>query len=107
MLKGIDGASLERRGKPRMVIVRNPEELLRKYDEIEDPANPTLMLQEYIRGGDDSVWMFNGYFNEQSECLIGFAGRTLRQPPVYTGPTCLGIWLRKDAVVSRTKKLMK
>jgi D-aspartate ligase len=107
MLKGIDGASLERRGKPRMVIVRNPEELLRKYDEIEDPANPTLMLQEYIPGGDDSVWMFNGYFNEQSECLIGFAGRKLRQHPVYTGATSLGICLRNDAVESTTKKLMK
>jgi D-aspartate ligase len=107
MLKGIDGAALERRGKPRMVIVRNPEELLRKYDEIEDPANPTLMLQEYIPGGDDSVWMFNGYFNEQSECLIGFAGRKLRQHPVYTGATSLGICLRNDAVESTTKKLMK
>src|SRR5260370_11870841 len=107
MLKGIDGALLERRGNPRMVIVRNPEELLRKHDEIEDPANPTLMLQEYIPGGDDSVWMFNGYFNEQSEGLLGFAGRKLRQHPVYKGSTSLGICLRNDAVESTTKQLIK
>jgi D-aspartate ligase len=107
MLKGIDGAALERRGKPRMVIVRSAEELLRKYDEIEDPANPTLMLQEYIPGGDDSVWMFNGYFNRDSECLLGFAGRKIRQHPVYTGATSLGICLRNDLVENTTKKLMK
>src|SRR5260370_29346155 len=60
MLQGIDGASLERRRTPRTVILRNPEGVLRKYDEIDDPSKPTLMLQEYIPGGDDSVWMFNG-----------------------------------------------
>ena len=107
MLKGIDGAGLERRGKPRMVIVRTPEELLVKYDRIEDPANPTLMLQEYIPGGDDSVWMFNGYFNDNSDCVIGFAGQKLRQHPVYTGATSLGILLRNEAVESVTKRFMK
>jgi D-aspartate ligase len=107
MLKGIDGAMLERRGKPRMVIVRNPEELFRQYDYIEDPANPTLMLQEYIPGGDDSVWMFNGYFNHSSECLLGFAGRKLRQHPVYTGATSLGILLRNETVEETTKQFMK
>jgi D-aspartate ligase len=107
MLKGIDGAALERRGKPRMVIVHTPEELLEKYDFIEDPANPTLMLQEYIPGGDDSVWMFNGYFNDSSDCLIGFAGRKLRQHPVYTGATSLGILLRNEAVEETTRRFMK
>ena len=107
MLKGIDGALLERRGKPRMVIVRNAEELLKNYDDIEDPADPTLMLQEYIPGGDDSVWMFNGYFNQDSECLLGFAGRKLRQHPVYTGATSLGICLRNAIVENTTRTLMK
>jgi predicted ATP-grasp superfamily ATP-dependent carboligase len=107
MLKGIDGSALERRGQPRMVIVRNPQELLNKYDQMEDLANPNLMLQEYIPGGDDSVWMFNGYFNENSDCLLGFAGRKLRQHPVYTGATSLGICLRNEALETTTKDFMK
>lgn len=107
MLKGIDGASLERRGKPKMVIVRNSQELLSQYDWMEDPSRPTLMLQEYIPGGDDSVWMFNGYFNANSECLLGIAGRKLRQHPVYTGATSLGICLRNEAVEETTKRMMK
>ena len=107
MLKGIDGVALERRGNPRMVIVHTPEELLQRYDQMEDPARPNLMLQEYIPGGDDSVWMFNGYFNEQSECLLGFAGRKLRQHPVYTGATSLGICLSNPAIEETTKRFMK
>ena len=107
MLKGIDGALLERQGKPKMVIVRNAQELLSQYDRMEDPDNPNLMLQEYIPGGDDSVWMFNGYFNESSDCLLGFAGRKLRQHPVYTGATSLGILLQNELVESTTKKFMK
>lgn len=107
MLKGIDGGALEQRGHPRMVIVRNQQELLEKYDQMEDHANPNLMLQEYIPGGDDSVWMFNGYFNAHSECLFGFAGQKIRQHPVYTGATSLGICLRNEIVETTTKNFMK
>jgi len=49
-----------------MRIVHNAEELLKSYDEMEDPAQPNLMLQEYIPGNVDTVWMFNGYFNEKT-----------------------------------------
>ena len=37
---------------------------------MEDPDQTNLMLQEYIPGGDDSVWMFNGYSDANSECLF-------------------------------------
>ena len=107
MLKGIDGFLLERRQLPKMLIARSLEDLLRNYDSMETPGAPNLMLQEYIPGGDDSIWMFNGYFNQRSECLVGFAGRKLRQYPVNTGSTSLGICLRNEAVESSTKKLMK
>jgi len=43
-----------------MFIIRTARELLEYYDRTEDPANPNIMLQEYIPGGDDTVWMFNG-----------------------------------------------
>jgi predicted ATP-grasp superfamily ATP-dependent carboligase len=65
------------------------------------------MLQEYIPGGDDSVWMFNGYFDDRSECLIEFTGKKIRQNPVYTGMTSLGICLRNETVAETTKKFMK
>ncbi len=65
------------------------------------------MLQEYIPGGDDVVWMFNGYFDSASDCLVGITGRKIRQTPVYTGATSLGICLRNDEVDETTRRWMK
>ena len=107
MLKGVDGERLWRRTRKKMFIVRSQSELLEKYDSMEEPENPNLMLQEYIPGGDDTVWMFNGYFNEHSECLLGFTGKKIRQCPVYTGATSLGICQRNEIVEKTTKEFMK
>ena len=107
MLKGIEGNRLQRRAGTKMVIVRRPDELVRLYAELEDPDEPNLMLQEYIPGDDDSVWMFNGYFNRESDCLLGLTGRKLRQTPVYTGATSLGICVKNDVVDATTRRWMK
>jgi predicted ATP-grasp superfamily ATP-dependent carboligase len=107
MLKGANSALLEERTGMRMLVVYNEKQLLLKYDAMEDPAHPNVMLQEYIPGGDDSIWMFDGYFNEASDCLLGIVGRKLRQYPVYTGMTSLGVLLRNDLVLENTKRFLK
>jgi predicted ATP-grasp superfamily ATP-dependent carboligase len=107
LLKGIDGLLLARKTGKKMVICHNLSELLANYEELEDPDHPNLMIQEYIPGGADSVWMFNGYFNSHSECLVSFTGRKLRQCPIHTGATSLGICLRNPAVEDSVKALMK
>ena len=107
MLKGVDGFRLRERAGARMFIVPDRGELLEKYDALEDAADPNLMLQEYIPGGDDTVWMFNGYFDARSECLVGFTGKKLRQYPVHRGSTSLGICLRNDVVERMTRDFMK
>jgi len=107
MLKGIDGTRLEARTGRKMVIVRSAEELLRKYREMEDPESPNLMLQEYIPGGDDTIWMFNGYFDERSECRAAFTGQKLRQYPVHVGATSLGLQLANPTVARLTTDFMK
>jgi len=107
VLKGIDGARLKARSGCTLAIARSAAELLEQYDRMEDPAGPNLMLQEYIPGGEDSVWMFNGYFNADSECLAGFTGKKIRQNPVYTGSTSLGVCLRNDQVAGLTRTFMK
>jgi len=106
MLKAGDNIAVSRRAGRKMVITRSPEELLQHYDEMEDPANPALMLQEYIPGGDDSVWMFNGYFDQDSICLFGLTGRKIHQTPVYTGMTALGVCLPNSIVCEQTYKLV-
>ncbi len=107
MLKGIDGQRLWDHTGKKMFIVRTERELLHLYDWAEDPANPNLVLQEYIPGSDDTVWMFNGYFNECSECLVGFTGKKIRQCPIHTGSTSLGVCLPNEAVDTTTRTFMK
>jgi D-aspartate ligase len=107
MLKGIEGHRLKRRTGATMFIVERPADLAPLYRQMEDPAAPNLMLQEYIPGGENDVWMFNGYFDAVSDCLMGFTGRKLRQTPVYTGVTSLGICLTNDTVRNTTTRWMK
>ena len=107
MLKGIDGQKLWERTGKKMFIVQSKEELLTRYDTVEDSRSPNLMLQEYIPGGDNTVWMFNGYFNERSDCLVAFTGKKIRQCPVYTGSTCLGVCLTNETVEDLTRNFMK
>ncbi|MBI3670216.1 MAG: carboxylate--amine ligase [Acidobacteria bacterium] len=107
VLKAIDPWLLQQRTGVRMVIAETKEKLLEAYEKLENPEHPNLMLQEYIPGGEDTVWMFNGYFNAQSECLFGITGRKIRLFPVYTGMTSLGICLKNETVDKNTRDLMK
>jgi predicted ATP-grasp superfamily ATP-dependent carboligase/ubiquinone/menaquinone biosynthesis C-methylase UbiE len=86
MLKGADGIRLSQRTGEKMWIVRDAETLVERW---QDDAH--LMVQEYIPGGEDAQWMFNGYFDAGSRCLFGVTGRKLRQTPPYTGMTSLGV----------------
>ena len=65
-----------------MVIVHSFEELIENYSAMEDPETPNLMLQEYIPGDDDQIYIFNGYFDRSSRCLAGFTG----QDSAVSGP---------------------
>jgi D-aspartate ligase len=107
VLKAIDGTRLSARCGKKMFIVNSATELLAIYDEIEDPIRPNLMLQQYITGVDDSIWMFNGYFNQRSECLLSFTGKKLRQCPAFSGYTCFGVCLRNDVVLASATRFLQ
>lgn len=107
MLKGIDTLALRRRTGVKMVRVEDAETLLRCYDEMETPEAPNLMLQEYLHGGSKTVWMFDGYFDNESECLFGLTGQMIRQYPPYVGVTSLGVCRTNEAVTRQTKAFMK
>ena len=107
LLKGIDGWRLWGRTRKKMFIVANLDQLIKTYDAAEDPANPNLMIQEYIPGGDDTVWMYNGYFDSRSDELVGFTGKKIRQCPVHTGCTSLGTCVSNDVVAQTARRFMK
>jgi len=105
--KGIDGARLKRALGAGVIIVANQADLLALYARLEESDYSNLMLQEYIPGGDDCVWMFNAYFNSNSDCLFGITGKKIRQYPAYVGATSLGICLPNPVVHETTVKWMK
>jgi len=107
MLKGIYGDKLQARTGKKMVIVNNKEELLENYKLLEDPKQPNLMLQEYIPGDDDQVFIFNGYFDANSECLCAFTGYKVRQYPIHVGAASLGENKWNQDVADLTIKFMK
>jgi len=108
VMKGEDGEFLgKRRKRQRVAIVPDENELLELFDLNAATGRPGVILQEYIPGGDDAIWMFNGYFNDRSQCLFGATGRKLRQFPPHRGSTSLGICARNDAVEIQTKRLMQ
>jgi D-aspartate ligase len=94
-------------GKTKKLLVRTRQQLLSLYDLVGDATVWDMIAQEYIPGGEDNVWMFNGYFNRESECLLGFTGRKLRQCPAYTGVTSLGVCQDNKEVGHAARKLLK
>ena len=108
IVKGESGDFLvPQKGRERVAIVSSEQELLDIYDLNAQIEPPTLIVQEYIPGGDDTIWMFNGYFSGRSECLYGATGRKLRQFPVHRGHTSFGVCESNEIVAVQTIRLME
>jgi predicted ATP-grasp superfamily ATP-dependent carboligase len=92
---------------PRVTIAQNRDELLEAYRLMASPDGSNVMLQEYVPGTPETVWMFNGYFDAQSKCKVGFTGRKIRQAPAYTGASTLAVCLPNPTVHETTVRLMQ
>jgi D-aspartate ligase len=89
-------------------VVDDADALLRAYRMTEEtPEAPNVMLQEFIPGRDEDVWMFNGYFDSQSYCLMGITGRKLRQQPPHMGHCSLGVCRQNRAVIKTTVRFLQ
>jgi predicted ATP-grasp superfamily ATP-dependent carboligase len=64
-----------------------------------------FVLQEYIPGGVDTVWMCNGYFGVRAGHRVVFTGKKLRQVSA-TGVASLAVCAANDTVASQTYKFM-
>ena len=104
VMKGVDQLLPQAKWKK---IVHDLHELLEKYDaaSVNGPAN--LMLQEYIPGDDDTVWMCNAYFGKGSKCRAIFSGRKLRQTPPRAGIATLAVCEQNEQVEQQTRRFMQ
>jgi D-aspartate ligase len=88
-------------------VVRSAGELREITRLLDEALVPNLMLQEYIPGGAESVWMFDGYFDDESVCLAGFTGRKVRQHPPHTGMASLGACEHNPDLIATTERFMR
>ena len=96
----------EKNTSAKVYKVNSSEEALALYDRCSGWAD-TLMIQEWIEGNDSSLYSCNCYFNAESEPLVTFIARKIRQWPPHTGTSCLGEECRNDFVLEESIKLFR
>jgi predicted ATP-grasp superfamily ATP-dependent carboligase len=104
MVKATDADHLRRLTGGTKFLIRTPHELLALYAKAQSGEEPHLLIQEFIPGDD---WMFDGYFDKNSDCLFGLTGKKIRRFPAGTGVTSLGVCLRNETVKETTTRFMK
>ncbi len=105
-LKGIDGGKLEEKTGKKMILVNNKSQLIEFFKKSNSHEENNLMFQEYIPNTKNHMWIFNGYFDSSSACLAAFTGRKLRQNPIYTGMTSLGICKWNEELINLSNKFL-
>lgn len=96
----------EKNTKEKVYKVNSPEEALALYDVCSNWAD-ILMIQEWIEGNDASLYSCNCYFNKDSQPLVTFIARKIRQWPPETGTSCLGEECRNDFVLEESVRLFR
>jgi D-aspartate ligase len=106
LLKPIYSALPGRPVQP-LLLVHTRAELLAHYDSNDEVANRNLMLQEFVPGGNDQTYTFNGYFNREGRCALAFTGRKLRNFPGEFGQGSLAECLDVETVRTTTVRFME
>jgi predicted ATP-grasp superfamily ATP-dependent carboligase len=92
---------------PASRILHSRRELMDEVSGLDSGANkPNIILQEYIPGEVDSVWMCNGYFGANPDRPVIYTGKKLRQVSA-TGIASLAICLPNETVADQTQRFME
>jgi D-aspartate ligase len=84
--------------------VGSAAELLDVYDVVVD-WSPTLLAQEWVDGGEDSLYSCNAYFDASGTAQVTFVARKLRQWPPQVGTSASGEECRNDEVLHETLRV--
>jgi len=96
----------ERHTRAKVFKVSTSEEFLEVYDRA-SPWAEMLMAQEWIEGDDADLYSCNCYFNAESQPLVTFVARKLRQWPPETGTSSLGEECRNEVVLQESIRLFQ
>jgi predicted ATP-grasp superfamily ATP-dependent carboligase len=96
----------DRNTRLKVFKVASPEALLEQYDRC-SPWADGLVAQQWIEGGDGSLYSCNCYLDRDGRPLVSFVARKLRQWPPEAGSSCLGEEVRNDVVLETTLALFE
>lgn len=96
----------EQNTKKKVYKIFNKSELFKIYDQCAAWAE-ILMVQDCVEGPDANLYSCNCYFNSESEPLVSFIARKLRQWPPEVGTSCLGEEVRNDIVLEESIQLFR
>jgi D-aspartate ligase len=92
---------------PPTMLIRSRQQLMEAVGDRDAGRSPlNIMLQEYIPGEVDSVWMCNGYFGADPDRAVTFTGKKLRQISA-AGIATLAICLPNETVADQTRRFMR
>jgi predicted ATP-grasp superfamily ATP-dependent carboligase len=86
--------------------VADPAELLALYDRASKLAE-ILIVQEWIEGADADLFSCNCYFDADTQPVVTFVARKLRQWPPEAGVSCLGEECRNSVVLRESIQLFQ
>ena len=86
--------------------VNGPGELVRLFERCSAWAD-SLIVQEWIPGGDGEQFTCNCYFGDAGEPLVTFTTRKIRQWPPFGGEACLSEESRNEVVERETVRLFR
>lgn len=107
VVKAKDGWRLRGLTDVVTVIANDRDELLDAYRGMTVDGEPNVVLQDYIPGGPDSVWIFNGYADRAGNVLAARVGNKLREYPVDKGLTTLGVNRPNEAVLAAATEFVR
>jgi predicted ATP-grasp superfamily ATP-dependent carboligase len=96
----------ERNTRAKVYRVAGSDELLAIYDQC-STWSESLVVQEWIDGGDTDHFTCNAYFGADYEPRATLTTRKLRQWPPTGGQACLSVEVRDDVVVGTTVDLFR
>ncbi len=78
-----------------------------KFQERFEKVNCAILIQRWITGGDHHIWFCLVVFNQQSECVLSFSGKKLKQYKPEIGSTASAEKRNSPEVVNATLQFFK
>lgn len=107
VVKARDPRLLEATGSKSVTIAHDAVSLREQWGRHQVDGKSNCVLQEYVPGGPETVWMVNAYVDATSSMHLAASARKIRQRPAYTGATTLGVCQRNDEVLALTAQLVR